>query len=187
MKIGIYGGAFDPPHSGHINGAENAIKFLSLDRLFILPAYVSPLKNESETSATDRLNMCLISFTNEKETVSDFEIKSGGISYTKDTVKHFRNLFPHDELYLIIGTDQAQHFFKWKEPEYILSEATVAVMPRYGEKIPEISIKNHILIDMPVTEISSTEIRKNILENNKFIPEKVRDYIKNHGLYIQNR
>ena len=188
MKIGIYGGAFDPPHMGHIRAAKRSVDFLGLDLLYIIPAYIAPLKHGPSATPEQRLEMCCLAFDSEKVKISDYEIAKGGISYTKDTIKHFIDLYPHDVIYLIIGTDQLKQLDKWKEPEYIFKNTRIAVVSRYGDGIPEDELNKYssmgatlISVDIDVTEVSSTEIRNG--DRRELIDNKVKEYIDENGLY----
>jgi nicotinate-nucleotide adenylyltransferase len=188
MKIGIYGGAFDPPHLGHIRAAKKSAEFLGLDLLYIVPAYIAPLKNGPSATPEQRLEMCRIAFDGEKERICDYEIAKGGISYTKDTIKYFLELFPHDTLYLIIGTDQFMQLDRWSEPEYIFSHAVIAVVPRYEDVIPEKEFEKYeklgarlVRVEAEVTEVSSTEIRGG--DRLGMLSNKVKEYIEANGLY----
>ncbi|MDD4125222.1 MAG: nicotinate (nicotinamide) nucleotide adenylyltransferase [Eubacteriales bacterium] len=192
MKIGVFGGAFDPPHMGHIRAARRVLDFIGLDLLYIVPAYVAPLKEGPSATPEQRLEMCRLafSFDSEKAVISDYEIAKGGISYTKDTIRYFLTQYPDpsDTLYLIIGTDQLMQLNKWKKPEYIFANTHIAVVSRYGDGIPEKELEKYasqgarlIKVDIDVTEVSSTEIRCG--DRCELIDNKVKEYIEAHGLY----
>lgn len=195
MKIGIFGGTFNPIHLEHVNIAKNAIKELKLDKLLVLPTFISPHKNTMPAPAEDRLNMVRLAFKNcNNVEVSDFEIKQGGKSYTYLTVEHFKKLYNAD-LYLIVGGDMLKDFKNWKYPERILQASTLAVFNREDwegdfNKEEEYFKKNFdktfIKLKYRPKPLSSTEIRiyseLNINVDN-LTDNKVAEYIKNNHLY----
>jgi nicotinate-nucleotide adenylyltransferase len=117
VKIGFLGGSFDPVHFGHLLAAQDAFEQHKLDRLIIVPAAQAPLKpNDVQSTAADRLAM--LRAATEWDTrfeVSDFELSKGGVSYTIDSARHFRALYPNDELYWVIGGDQLPKLHLWKD------------------------------------------------------------------------
>lgn len=188
MKIGIFGGAFDPPHEGHARAAREAFDFLRLDLLFVVPAYLAPLKNEPAAGARHRFNMCRLAFSGEnsvkKIQVSDIEIAKGKISYTEETVKHFLTLYPKAELFLILGDDQIEKLHLWKNPRYLAENVTFAVLKRQDKETPPVCGvpgARVVTVETAVTEVSSTEIRRG--EKQELLNDKVREYIKQNGLY----
>ena len=135
MRTAIFGGSFDPVHAEHVRIVRAAREKLGLDRIFVVPAYSAPHKDDSTASPEDRLGMCRIAFSSESGCeVSPFEIRSGGISYTYRTAAHFRALYPEDELFLLTGADMLGSFDTWREPEKILSCARLAVCGREGQE-----------------------------------------------------
>ena len=132
MKIGIFGGSFDPVHIEHIHLAQSAIDGLGLDKLLVMPAFAPPHK-PYKTLAPDehRLEMCRLAFANmPKVEVCNYEIARGGTSYTYLTCQHFRELYPTAQLFWLVGTDMLRDFPTWKNPENILQNATLAVCAR---------------------------------------------------------
>ena len=129
MRIGIFGGSFDPVHIEHVRLAEAAVESLALDALLIMPAHTPPHKTDKALSSDgDRLEMCRLAFEGCKKTqVSDYEMRAGGTSFTYLTCRHFRRLYPEAKLYWLVGTDMLRDFPSWKNPEEILSLATLAV------------------------------------------------------------
>ena len=170
-RIGIYGGAFNPPHIGHIRAAEYAVKALSLDKLLLIPSCTSPHKPLPPGSATpqQRLEMTGL-WAGEKMEVCDIELSRGGTSYTYQTVEALKEQYPDDELVLFMGTDMFLSFHTWREPERILRCVSLAVFYRgeKGEKEQitakqqEYAAQGHkvYLVCNPVTEISSTQLRR---------------------------
>jgi nicotinate-nucleotide adenylyltransferase len=117
VKIGFLGGSFDPVHFGHLLAAQDAYEQCKLDRLILVPAAKAPLKPNDETCSTeDRLALLRAAVEWDKRfEVSDIELRRGGVSYTIDSVRHFRALYPNDELYWIIGGDQLPKLHLWKD------------------------------------------------------------------------
>lgn len=140
MKIGIFGGSFNPIHLGHVRVAENAIKELELDKLLVIPAAVSPFKTESKAAEFyDRLEMAKAIFASlEKAEVDDRELKRGGVSYTIDTVKEIAVENPGAELYLIVGEDSVEGLPRWKNYEELMTLVKLNVHPRTPESSTEI-------------------------------------------------
>jgi nicotinate-nucleotide adenylyltransferase len=195
-RIGIFGGSFDPPHIGHIQAAKQAVQTLGLDRLLVIPVAAPPHKGGCVTDPAHRLAMLRIALAGEPAIqVSDLEISRGGTSYTYETVETVRAQYPEGELYLLMGSDMFQSFQTWKYPERILAQVTPAVFCR-GDKdekeknqaqkeILEADGHRAILLDNPVLEISSTQMRRMLAFScaDAFLPAGVGDYIRQNGLY----
>ncbi len=199
MKIGIYGGSFNPVHKGHIHLAETAVEDFGLDTVYFVPSKISPHRSVEEyVSETDRLEMLkLVCMKNSNFHVSDYELRSERVSYSVYTVEHFRRKFPDDELFLLVGSDMLMMFDKWYCFEKILSEVTLAVVSRNSgdldslrKKAKKLSQYGRILISERSPEvISSTEIRRKFGENSDFscyLDENVVKYIRLRGLYSGN-
>ena len=195
-RIGIYGGAFNPPHIGHIRAAEYALQALKLDKLLLIPSCTSPHKPLPADSATpqQRLEMTRL-WAGENMEVCDIELSRGGTSYTYQTVEQLKTQYPDDELILFMGTDMFLSFHTWKEPQRILKCVSLAVFYR-GEKGEEEGIARRkeeyeaqghkiYLVENPVTEISSTQLRRMLVFRcaEPFLDEKVKTYIEENGLY----
>ena len=136
MKIGIYGGTFNPPHTGHLHAAKQAVQILGLDKLLLIPDRIAPHKEipAGSPAPEQRLEMLRIAAAGEeKMEVSDIELKREGASYSYLTVEALREIYPDAELFLLMGTDMFLSFDTWKNPERITRNATLAVMYR-GEK-----------------------------------------------------
>ena len=121
MRIGIFGGTFDPPHAGHKKYADEVRNKLSLDNLIVIPTAAPPHKQKkTSTTAEDRLNMLGLLFEKDSGVlVSDMEIARGGRSYTFETVTLLREQYPDDELIFILGSDMLLSFHTWKNPDVI--------------------------------------------------------------------
>lgn len=142
MKIGIYGGAFNPVHVEHVNVAKAAANFLELDKLIVMPTYISPHKSgDMSARGIDRLEMCRLAFCDDKVEVSDYELKHGGVSYSYVTCRHFKKFYPDDDLYFIIGSDSLQGFYDWKQPDEILKCVTLAVCAREDASVLKPELK----------------------------------------------
>lgn len=201
MRIGIFGGTFDPPHVGHISAAKSFLERVELDVLYVIPVYMPPHKDKhSETTEQDRLSMSRLAFSSisDKIFVSDMEILRGGRSYTADTIKQIKSENEGAEIYFLCGTDMILTMDSWYKPEYIFANATIVYARRendaeitqkiaekcelykekYGAKI--------IYIENVAIEASSTEIREAILKNNegnRLLSMPVYNYIKDNNLY----
>ena len=195
-RIGIYGGAFNPPHTGHIRAAEFAVHALNLDKLLLIPSCSSPHKPLPEGSPTPRQRLAMTKlWAGEKMEVCDIELSRGGTSYTYETVEQLKQRYPQDELVLFMGTDMFLSFHTWKEPERILKCVSLAVFYRgdKGEqaaiaaKQQEYETAGHrvYLVDNPVTEISSTQLRRMLVFRcaAPFMDERVLAHILENGLY----
>lgn len=187
---GIFGGTFDPPHIGHRNALKHFKNQIKPDITYIIPANIPPMKDSHTASGEHRLNMCRLCFD---DPVLDLEIKSGGISYTWLTVEKLRKEHPEDELFMLIGTDQLFKLEKWKNIDYLKKQLTFAVAPRdrerdelykESERLEKTGMRIAIL-NMPETEISSTGIRTEKLDD--YLTDAVKKYIRENCLYGYDR
>lgn len=199
MKIGIFGGSFDPIHMGHLVLAEHVRVGGGLDRMIIMPAWKSPFKvGSGGASGTDRLEMIrLAAADNEEISVSSYEVDLGKVAYTVDTMREIkRNCSPEDKLYFILGADSFLSLEKWAGAEELLSEHGFAVgkRPGFGDsELQECADRlrskygtDVILVDVPQIDVSSTDIRERIRTGRSIrylVPRSVEDYIREHGLY----
>jgi nicotinate-nucleotide adenylyltransferase len=186
MRLGIFGGTFDPPHVGHLIAAQEIHHQLALDQLLIIPAAVPPHKRDREvTSAAVRLEMTTAAFAgDDRFRVSDVEVRREGASYTVDTLRALRDEWPDAELVLAMGADQAAELGTWKEPEAIRRLATVAAFAREGQAVPE--GWEGPVVPVPFMEISSTEIRRRVAAGEPvsyLVAEPVEAIIRREGLY----
>jgi nicotinate-nucleotide adenylyltransferase len=187
MKIGILGGTFNPIHIGHLILAEEVREKIQLDTVIFVPTYLPPHKDTAEVApAALRYAMVKLAINKNKHlAVSDSEIKRDGRSYTIDTVKEFRRLYPEDELFFITGSDLLNYLEEWKDlPEVIsIVKFIVATRPGYPlEKIPSY-IKT---VAIRAVDISAFEIRRCVKEGKSFrylLPDAVYDYINKKKLY----
>lgn len=195
MKIGMFGGSFDPAHNGHRKLALFMKEALSLDKLIIIPTSMSPFKTTGSDSE-DRYNICKLAFPEDFFEVSRIEIERGGKSYTYDTIAEIRKQIPDAELYYIIGSDHLLCFDQWYRYRDILSLVTLCAVSRESA-LDEEELSRYAdeklrpygtvrIIDYEPFEISSTEIRRMVSAGGDVravLPEGVEEYIKARGLY----
>ncbi len=200
MRIGIFGGTFNPVHMGHKRLAEEIKKRASLDKIIIMPTFTPPHKAGKDlASGKDRLEMCRLMFTEDYFSVSDLELKREGKSYTVDTLTILKVLYPDDELFLIIGSDMLLSFDRWYRYRDILSMATLCVASRVdsisfadlfhyaSETLCLDSGKDEIILaDIEPFECSSTQIREKLKEGKdvrSLTGDEVYDYMRLNLLY----
>lgn len=197
-RIGIYGGAFNPPHLGHIHGAKYALDALGLDRIVMIPSCISPHKDTPPHSPTAQQRMqmlCLAVDGEEKISVSDMELQRGGVSYTCETVAALQKQYPDDELVLLMGTDMFLSFPQWKNARWLLENCALGVfyrgdkneiqqIARMREKLEAEGAKIFVT-ENPVTEISSTQLRRMLVFQcaSSFLPQQVEAWIRKEKLY----
>jgi nicotinate-nucleotide adenylyltransferase len=190
-KLGIFGGQFDPPHLGHLIEAEFAAEELGLDKLLFIPTGEHPLKSYPGMASTkDRYEMTRLAIQNNPLfELSDLEVKREGKSYTIDTLNQVKKLYPSKELYLLVGIDNAEIFSKWHRVDEILDMCKVVVLSRMmnDEFVLNPTLLEKItILDSPIIEISSTEIREMVGEGSSIrylVTESVREYIAGRKLY----
>ncbi|MBQ8808659.1 MAG: nicotinate (nicotinamide) nucleotide adenylyltransferase [Clostridia bacterium] len=183
MRIGLFGGAFNPVHNGHMAVAEAAIKEANLDKLIFIPTGNAPHKKEGGASRQDRYNM-LLKLTEQRDnmSVSDYEISKSEVNYSANTAEYFKTLYPADELFFIIGDDSYNQLHTWFEPHRITKVCTLLVFPREGAEVKPPAIA----IPMEKVEAASSNIREKIKIGKDFrnlLPKEVFDYIIERNLY----
>ena len=191
MRIGIFGGSFDPVHIGHAIIAQHIIGSGLVERLWLMVSPVNPLKAGKERQVTDadRLRMVeMVTRPMEGVETSAFEFTMPRPSYTIDTLNALQAKFPHDEFYLVIGGDNWEMFGKWRNSEEILSKYHVLIYPRLGYKvsIPEELKDRVMMVDAPIIELSSTHIRDRLAHGQSaryYVPDEVLEYIERKQLY----
>lgn len=196
-KIGLFGGSFNPIHKGHINLLISVKQKLGLDRIIIIPSGTSPHKSSAEYApAKDRLEMCRLACEDYDDIeVSDYEIANDRKSYTVFTVRHFKKLFPDDELYWLVGSDMLLCFESWFEYREILSNVTLAAVTRTGDDSDRLSKMAEklseyggcVVVNAEAVVMSSSEIRKMIKNNadlSCYLNRKVVKYIMLNKLYM---
>ena len=198
VKIGIYGGTFNPIHTGHIHAAKQAMEILCLDKLLMIPDRIAPHKVIPSGSPTpeQRLEMITVAAAGEPRfRVSDLELKREGPSYSYLTVLQLKEQYPDVELVLLMGTDMFLSFHTWMKPEVILENAALGVFYRgekgetaaIEERKAEMEAQGHTvyLVKNEVVNISSTQMRRLLAFRcaGEFLPEGVLDYIRENRLY----
>ena len=190
---GIFGGTFDPIHTGHLILAEWACDELGLDKVIFIPAFVPPHKQTGRTLTPPecRLEMLRIATaSNSRFEVSTHELDRMGVSYTLDTVRHLRETLPAVDPTLLIGGDSARDFHTWHRPEQIAALADVAVWARPGASLPDELLPgvSYRTIRSPQIEISSTDIRARRARGSSILyltPDPVVEYIISNALYLR--
>ncbi len=169
MRVGIFGGSFDPVHNVHLALAEAAAKTLRLDRVIFVPAAHSPLKSEVPSAPAElRVEMLRAALENVPAAeVSTWEIEQGGKSFSFNTVRHFRETLPRADFFWIFGADQLAQLDRWHEAEALCREVAFVAMRRDADALPPVpaALKGFarvIPLTLPRADLSSTEIRQKI-------------------------
>lgn len=212
MKIGIFGGSFNPPHNGHVNSLTTVQKKMGFDQIHIIPNNQNPLKIPMDGPSNEhRSEMARLAFSTygKQFTINDIELNRGGKSYTIDTIKELLKTYKSSELYLIIGADNFENLSQWKDYKKILELVNIVVTTRPGYQIPEseeewpdylgklvaesdfgtlelTTGRSIEFITLDDLDISSSELRKKLRLGRpveKYIPLSVESYIKEHNLY----
>ena len=203
-RFGIMGGSFDPIHIGHLSIAQQTLNALKLEEVVLVPAAAPPHKQDGreQASPADRLEMCRLAVHNMRGlSVSDFEIRKGGISYTVDTARLVRKAYgPASQIYFLIGSDSLADLPHWREIRELLTLVDFAtadrreapIQPSLWEKVraalgdDAVAQLKKGVVDVQRVDVSSTEIRK-LLKSNERIPGYLRKdvevYIRKYGLY----
>ena len=201
MRLGIFGGSFDPIHTGHLILAERCRVQSKLDEVWFLPAATPPHKQQKVlTSTKQRVEMLeLAVYGNAGFSVSTMELERGGVSYTVETLSELSEKYPNASLFFLMGADSLQDFPTWREPGRILELATPLVVCRGGE--PELNFEplsafcseqrleeiRASEVRMPQIEISSSQIRADVASGVSIryrVPRAVEQYISTHELYV---
>lgn len=191
MRLGIFGGSFDPPHIGHLLAASDACELLELDLLLFIPAAVQPFKqNEVQGSAGQRLRMVELMIAGDVRFAADpMEIERKGLSFTVETLEVLAERYPEASRFLLIGEDLAGEIATWRDAGRIADLAEVVVLARTSSRSSDGSEPGRVPLRRIATrriEISSTEIRARVLAGKSihgFVTEAVAEYIEAAGLY----
>ena len=194
MRIGIFGGTFDPVHDGHVKPVASACARFGLDRVIWIPARVSPHKGNLPTDARHRVAMLGLALAGRPDwSISFEELDREPPSYTVDTLRALSARFLRDELWLLMGTEALAGFARWKEPEEIVRLARLAAFhrePFVGSRLhvpPVAGIENRLeVFDGGSFKISATELRDELARGGTAagrVPEPVAEYITKHRLY----
>jgi len=185
VRIGIFGGTFDPPHLGHYLAAVDAADALALDRVTWVPAAQQPLKRAEATAAEHRLAMVRLAVRGDPRFDADpLELERGGLSFMIATLRTVRERHAGAALFLLLGKDAAALLPKWRDPEGIRALAEIVVLTRGGEAgaLPA----GVVAVSSRRVDISATEIRARVAAGRSirgFVPDAVDAYIAAHGLY----
>jgi nicotinate-nucleotide adenylyltransferase len=192
VKIGLYGGTFDPIHLGHLRAAENAREQLALDLVAFVPAAVPPHRGSPLSAAADRLAMTnLATAPNPAFETWDTELKREGPSYTVETVDTLTKARPGDDFVLVVGADTWPEIPSWREPERLLGMVEVAVVERPGFAKPELTppfggARGARSVGGPGLPLSASAIREHARAGRSvrfLVPDAVADFIAERGLY----
>jgi nicotinate-nucleotide adenylyltransferase len=186
VRLGIFGGSFDPPHVGHLLVVADAFDALALDHLIFVPTAVQPLKAGQEAAGPrHRVAMVRLLIDDDPRfSVDPIEIEREGLSYTVDTLAAFAERYPDAQRFFLVGTDVLAAFGQWRDPEHVLRLATLAVMTRAGEAglVPPGAVP----VETRRVDVSSTEVRERVRTGRAirgFVPEAVAAYIAEQRLY----
>jgi len=196
-KIGIFGGTFNPVHKGHEIAALRFYDRFKLDKLLIVPANIPPHKQiAGQVTARQRFEMCELGFNKKNMSVLDLEIKKDSVSYSFDTVAEIKKNYKNGKLYFLVGSDMLLYLENWYKYQELLKLCAFVVAYRNGQdrdgilelrdKLIKMGAEIELLENEPF-EISSTELREHIKNNNieldKYISRKVLEYIKEKKVY----
>lgn len=200
MRLGIFGGSFNPIHTGHLVVAEQLGDRLQLDQVIFIPNSQPPHKTGADLAAAEhRYRMVELAIADSPRfEISDVEIRRSGHSYSIDTVQHFRDRYPGVELYFLIGADTLPELPTWRSVAALIELCQFAVAARPGCELGQLDELRQLLPPSKVEEIrrhsvettligiSSTDIRRRLREGQSvryLVPGSVRSYINRHGLY----
>ena len=192
MRLGLFGGTFDPPHIGHLIVAQDALMALRLDRILFIPAGIPPHKaNRPVTAAAVRLAMLRAATVHDPRFAIDgLELEREGPSYTVDTLAALRGKYPDDELFLLIGIDQFREFETWRDPGRVAEMATIVVLSRDGEEIGDPAALEAFggrYVKVTRIDLSSTVLRSRSAAGESLrylVPEPVEAYLAAHHVYV---
>ena len=197
MRIGVFGGTFDPVHLGHLVAAEEATELLALDEMLFVPAGQPWFKAaEPVMDAAHRLNMVRLAIeSNRRFRVCGVEVARPGPSYTVDTLEHLRDAsHSGTELFLVLGLDALSEMYRWRCPARVFELATVVGVARPGaafdpgplSSILPCAAERVIMLDVPLVDVGATELRRRAAAGRSLrylVPRGVEEYIREHGLY----
>jgi nicotinate-nucleotide adenylyltransferase len=191
LRIGLFGGSFDPVHLGHLLVAQAAREELELTRLFFVPAARSPFKPDHQPSSADeRLRLLRLALAGETWCeIDDQEIRRGGTSYTIDTVRDYTRRFPEAQFFYLIGADQLPKLAQWREAGELSRLAEFVVIPRPGQNVGSdipAPFRGRTLAGFPIG-ISSSQIRARVKAGQAIeplVPAAVAEAIRNYRLYL---
>ncbi|HEY2494830.1 MAG TPA: nicotinate-nucleotide adenylyltransferase [Paenibacillus sp.] len=192
MKIGIMGGTFDPIHIGHLLAAESARDSFQLDGIWFMPSHIPPHKEIAGATGEQRLTMVAAAIADHPSfRMIDLEVRRGGVSYTMDTVRELQQTYTEVNFHFIIGADMVNYLPKWDRIEELSQMITFIGVGRPGSPLEIDALPSYLqgkvlLADMPLVDISSTEIRERAMSGHSIrymVPEPVHEYIVRSGIY----
>ncbi|MEO1498200.1 MAG: nicotinate-nucleotide adenylyltransferase [Planctomycetota bacterium] len=200
MRLGVFGGSFDPVHNGHLGLARRAIEHARLDAVWFVPAATQPHKPRGPVASNeDRLAMLRLALADEpRMEASSIEIDRGGVSYTVDTLREIAAQRPADELFFLMGADTLRDLPLWREPREVLALATPLVISRDGDPAPDfdtlasLSTAERLVamrtmhVRSPPMAVSSSELRERTARGDAVadaISPHVEQWIRQRGLY----
>lgn len=197
MRLGVFGGTFDPVHTGHLVAAETAREAAALDAVMFVPAGQPWLKNGEVVGAKqDRMRMVELAVEgNDQFLASDMELLRPGPTYSADTLEELLDRRPADELFLIVGMDALGDFARWSRPHRVLELATLVAVARPGQsgleraRLDDIrpgSSRGMIVAEGPLIGVSATDVRRRLGRGASIrylVPSAVEQYISDHGMY----
>ena len=187
MRLGVFGGSFDPVHVGHLIVAEAAADILKLEKILFVPARVQPFKvGQHSASAEDRVAMLQLAIAeNPRFSLDRREIERDGPSYTVDTLRGLHSETPQDELFLLFGADAAWDLPRWHDAELLTRYANLIALSRPGLEIPDFEMISKA-VEVPAINLSATHIRQSISKGvslRYLLPSAVLEYIESNCLY----
>ncbi|MBO8172928.1 MAG: nicotinate-nucleotide adenylyltransferase [Bacillaceae bacterium] len=189
MKIGIFGGTFDPVHTAHLIMAEHVLDSEELDRIWLMPAAVPPHKQGEEiTDGRHRFRMLQLAVQDHPQLeVSSYELDKKGVSYTYETIRELKQHYPDHQFQFIIGADMVEYLPNWHRINELLSMVQFIAVARKGYRLDQPFTEHRVKkVDVPEVDISSSMIRERVRDGRSIrylVPESVRAYIKEQGLY----
>ncbi len=186
LKVGVFGGSFDPVHIGHLVAAEQGAERLGLDRVRFVPAGQHPLKTGHHAAVDHRLAMVQAAIRDNPRFVLDsHEAWRPGPSYTVDTLRALATESPGDALFLLLGADAARELVAWRDAEGIAGLATIVALTRPGAAPPAHPLISRV-VEVPGIDVSATAVREAVRRGQSIrylVPRAVEEYITSHGLY----
>jgi len=191
MRIGVFGGTFDPPHLGHLIVASAAFESLRLDRILFVPAAIPPHKlGMVVATAEQRLEMVRVSVAGDARFhVDELELRRPGSSFTVDTLRALRKQHEGSDLFFLLGADQLRELHTWRDPDEVSRLATLAVLSRGGDQLPDADRYRFQPVAVPRIDIAATEIRRRVRSGESIrylVTEPVRELIDSWGLYRES-
>lgn len=192
MRLGLFGGTFDPIHLGHLILAESCREALQLDKLWLIVAGTPPHKRGERTPVADRLEMARLAVAGHGGfEVSELEAKDPGPHYSYRTLEAIAAARPGDELFFLIGADSLVDLPGWREPQRIAAAATIVVVNRPGVAPPSVpdfgpGARPIVLVESPLIELASSDLRRRVAAGRSIrfrVPRAVEAYIAERGLY----